>query len=311
MDSEIIEPGTSLAILGPTPLNPVAIFQPGGVDSLLTRIKAAALLDASKLDISTAKGRAAIASLAMKVAKSKTALETMGKALGEDHYRQWKAIVAERNNIETELDALRDEVRKPLTDWENADKDRVQHHEEMLTEIMALAVFDHEYTAAMVRQRIDHLNAMPARKWEEFQARADNALRLSSDSLKDMLAAAEKREAEQAELERLRAAEAARLQRERDEKIAQDAADKARKEAEEKAEREKQEAIEAERQRVADAKAAEDAETARREADTKHKAKINNAVKDAIMALGIAEITAKAVVAAIAKGTIPHTKIEY
>ena len=50
MEPDVIEPGTAIALLGPTPLNPVAIFQPGGVDDLLTRIKAALMKYAALSD---------------------------------------------------------------------------------------------------------------------------------------------------------------------------------------------------------------------------------------------------------------------
>jgi len=64
MEPDVIEPSNAIALLGPTPLNPVAIFQPGGVDDLLTRIKARHYSTRRNSISRRAKGRAAIASLA-------------------------------------------------------------------------------------------------------------------------------------------------------------------------------------------------------------------------------------------------------
>jgi colicin import membrane protein len=108
-------------------LVPAAVFAPGGVDTILNKIKAE--VAAVDIDIATPAGRRECASLAYKVARSKTALDEMGKELGEDHYRAWKSITAERSKIVKELDALKDDVRRPLTDWENAEKARVEGHE--------------------------------------------------------------------------------------------------------------------------------------------------------------------------------------
>jgi len=68
--------------------------------------------------------------------------------------------------------------------------------------------------------------------WKEFQARADNAIRLARDTLTDMLAAATRREAEQAELDRLRPRKRLASSVERDERMANEAAEKAKIEAE-------------------------------------------------------------------------------
>jgi hypothetical protein len=345
-------------------LTPAAIFGPGGVDDILAKI--AREVRSQHTDISTKAGREAVASLAYKVARSKSALDKMGKDLGESHYKSWKAITAERARIEKELDALKEEVRKPLTEWENAEKQRIEDHEKAILDMEALLDFGAGYpTAALIKERIDALAARPARQWQEFVQRASDVSLRVGKQLEDQHAAAVQREAEAAELARLRAEEIARQQKERDDRIAAEAAELARAEAEakakheaeaaaakaaaererveqekaaalaraekaeadkkaaaEKAERDAREAAEAaernrlaaieqERKRVADEKAREAAETAKREADKKHRARINNEALAAIVALGIDAELAKTVVAAIARGEVPHTKMVY
>lgn len=235
------EAGTEVAILGT--VTAVAVFgTPGGVDAILDKIKAQAL--ATDTDISTQAGRQAVASLAYKIARSKTALDAMGKELGEDNYRRWKAITAERARVVEELDALRDQVRKPLTDWENAEKARVAAHEAALDAICeAPGFYEAENAAADYRQRLAYLEAYPPRDWQEFLKRASDALANEIAKTKVALAAAEKREAEAAEAARIAHEKAEQERREREALIAENA----RREAEAKAKRE----AEAEARRIA------------------------------------------------------------
>lgn len=361
--SEVITESKSTEMVVLDKLTPAVIFAPGGVDDILAKI--AREVRAQQTDISTKAGREAVASLAYKVARSKTALDKMGKELGESHYKSWKAITSERARIEKELDALKDEVRKPLTDWENAEKDRIASHEKAISDIEGMTQFDAPPTAADIKFRLDAFMALPPRDWEEFAKRGEAADAATTNTLKRMYDEAVKREAEIAELERLRAEQTAREQKERDDRIAAEAAERARAEAEAKAKREAEEAaakaeaerqrverekaeaiaraekaeadrkaaaekaerdakeaaeaaernrlaaIEAERKRVADEKARIDAETAKREADKKHRAKINNEALAALVLLGVETELGKVVISAIARGEVPHVKVNY
>jgi hypothetical protein len=355
-------PSTELIVLDK--LTPAVIFAPGGVDDIIAKISRE--VRSQHTDISTKAGREAVASLAYKVARSKSALDKMGKDLGENHYKSWKAITAERARIEKDLDALKDEVRKPLTDWENAEKDRISGHEMAILGLEALLDFGgQDPSAAQLHERIEILAARPARQWQEFVQRASDASLRVGKRLEDLHAAATQREAEAAELVRLRAEQAAREQKERDDRIAAEAAERARIEAETKAKREADEAadkaeserqrverektdafaraekaeadrkaaaekaerdakeaaeaaerrqlaaIENERKRVAEEAAVAASATAKREADKKHRAVFNNEALTAIVALGVETELAKTVIAAIARGEIPHTKMVY
>ena len=82
--------------------------------------------DAHEPDLSTDKGRKEIASLAYKVARTKTAIDDAGKKLNEQARAQISAVDESRREIRKQLDDLKDEVRRPLTEWEDAEKQREQ-----------------------------------------------------------------------------------------------------------------------------------------------------------------------------------------
>lgn len=245
------------------------VFVPGGVDAILEKITKE--VRSIKTDISTAQGRAAVASLAYKVARSKTALDDMGKDLVSELKAKTGAIDAERRVIRQKLDDLKDEVRKPLTDWENADKARIDAHEAALAEIERTASFAVlEPSSDELASRIVYLSELPARDWQEFWARAKDALTAALGTLTKMHGSAVKRETERAELERLRREQAEREQRERDERIAAEAAERARLAAEAKAKREADEAAEraaAEQRRLDQERAAAEARAIKAEQD--------------------------------------------
>lgn len=227
-------PGTDIAVIDNT-VTAITVFgTPGGVDAILEKIRAQTrALDA---DISTAAGRKAIASLAHKVARSKSLLNQMGKELGLANYNAWKAITAERARVETELDALRDSVRKPLTDWENAEKARVDAHETALARIQeSPSFYAAENTAEDLRQRLEFLESYPPTNWQEFAKRASDALEGEIAKTKVALAAAEQREAERAEAARIEREKVAEARRQREASIAAAAAEAARIAAETKA----------------------------------------------------------------------------
>lgn len=216
-------------------------------------------------DVSTKKGRDAIASQAYKVSKSKTAVDNHGKELVAGIKAQAAVIDKDRKAWRDQCDALRDEIRKPLDDWEQAGKDRVAKHELFIIVIRDFIETCSDYTADMYRGAINRLESVVIdESLEEFEEQAKLAKFETLEVLRKALVDREKYEAEQAELERLRKAEIERQQKERDEKIARQAAENARKEAEqkaqaerEKAEREKYEAEQREARLKAEKEAAE------------------------------------------------------
>lgn len=195
-------------------------------------------------DVTTKKGRDAIASQAYKVSKSKTAVDNHGKDLVAGIKAQAALIDKDRKAWRDQCDALRDEIRKPLDDWEQAEADRVAKHQAVIRAIHSL--YDENILNKESREIKGYIfdleNMEIDSSFEEFEQEAKIAKLETLEKLRTALAAREKHEAEQAELERLRQAEIERQQKERDEAIARQAAEKARIEAENKAKAEREQA---------------------------------------------------------------------
>lgn len=214
--------------------NPLQVFStPKGLDAIIDKIEKE--VKSIDRDISTAKGRYNIRSVAAKLAKSKTALDKMGKDLTESQRAQIAAVNAERSRAWDRMEALQAEIRKPLTDWEDAEKDRVKGHEDALLHITQMAQFSDTPSTADIEARIVYFSHLAPRNWQEFETRYNDAVKTLSGALEVRLTASKKQDAERAELERLRKEEVERKQKEHEELIAREAAEKAKAESEAKA----------------------------------------------------------------------------
>lgn len=302
-------------------VNAVEVFTGGGLDDLLARIRAEAVTLVP--NVKTVAGRKEIASIAYKVSRSKTAIDDAGKALVADLKKQTGDIDSARKKARDVLDALRDEVRKPLTDWE-AEQERIER-ERVEAEERARAAAEEARLAEI------------ARKEEEIRAR-EEAVRAAEEAERQRVAA-EQAERERVEREARLQAEAAenakreaaaaveraeREAREATERAAREAAEAEQraKDAAERAEREKAEAVaaaerraqeeadRAERERQAKADAQRQADEARA-ADVEHRRSINRAAMAALVAQGISEGDAATVITAIVQGKVPAVAIRY
>ncbi|POP42532.1 hypothetical protein CHU32_20510 [Superficieibacter electus] len=304
-----------------------ALYRANGLDSFLEQIRK----QVNEVpDLTTAKGRARIASLSAQVSRSKTAIEKPGR----DYLRRLKESVkpaeAEIKRFVDACDALRDEVRRPLTEWE-AEQERLKAEEAMNamhTEAVEMnEKFDQECAAKF---EADHelallMNKDFDRDAAEAKAEAERKKIEYEEELKRLPAAAALRDAEErARREREEAAhresvlKAQAEQAERDRIEAEERSAREKKEAAEKAEHEKQEAIEAERRRNEEAEAARQQEAKRvadedalRAADIEHRRAINASAVSALIDQGIPTDWAKACVIAIARGKVPATEIKY
>ena len=294
------------------------------------------------------KERDALKSYAYNLARTKTTVDNYGKELVSGIKQQAAVIDADRKFWRDNMELLQDEIRKPLTDFEQAEKDRVAKHEHHITTIRMVSTLataaDSEWTALTIKEAIETLeNRVIDSSFEEYEEQAKLAKFETLEVLRKALGVREKFEAEQAELERLRQAEILRQQQEREAQIAREAAEKATREAEEKArfeaervQREIRESAEREARLVAEKEAAElraknaaqeEREQAEREqaakiaaeqkaeserlANVEHVKAINNEALNAIVLMGFSEEQAKAVITAIAKNRIPHVSIKY
>ncbi|GAL43017.1 coiled-coil domain-containing protein [Citrobacter werkmanii] len=329
---------SELAIIEIAPDMAPRIYVENGLEKFLEQIRESVN---EVPDLSTAKGRARIASLAAQVSRSKTAVEKPGR----DYLRHLKEAVkpaeAELRRFVSACDEMRDEVRRPLTEWE-AEQERIKAEEAMnAMHVEALEMnikFDQELAAKF---EADHemallMNDAFDREVAEKKAEAERQRIAHEEELKRQAEEKAKREAEEKiELER---AESARReaelkfkaeQAERDRIATDQKAEAEKKEAADRAEREKQEAIAAEQRkaqeeadrikreseakeaaRLAEEKRIAD-EAAARAADVEHRRAINAAAVQSLIDQGIPEDWAKACVVAIARGKVPATTINY
>lgn len=180
-------------------------------------------------DVSTAKGRDAIKSLAYKITRTKTALDDAGKGLNEDAQALIKKVNERRNEIKERLATMAEEARKPLTDWEKAEKDREELARNIENEIHTLSVVREGEASEGVADRITRLDAIKVTFeifGDEFGTVQTTKAKIRA-TLESTLVRVKQHEADQAELAKLR--EEARLRAEAD--AAREAADRARAEA--------------------------------------------------------------------------------
>lgn len=213
-----------------------------------------------KPDVSSDKGRKAIASIAHKIARTKTGLDDTAAKLIENQKAVIDAVNAERRAMRTHLDNLKEEVRKPLTDWEQAEARRQTAINETIQQIDLLSMVRVTDSIEFARQKIANLRAITIEP-EIFKEITVDVLKRRDDvivTLENTVARMERESAEREELARLRAEAEQRAaeDRARAEKAERDAAEAARLERERVAEAER--ALEAERRKFEEEKRAKE-----------------------------------------------------
>lgn len=342
--------------------NPVAVLTDERTyDAFILHVKGE--ISAFKPDLSTENSRKKIGSLAYKITRLKTAIDAAGKKLNEDARAQINKVDAARRRVRDELDALAESARKPLTDWENEEKARIERVQSIIRRIVDIGegridgaqqpfdVLFHELETMII---IDE-------SFGDLEPEATIAKVRAHQKLTQAKEAFDRAEADRIELERLRAAEQerqaqeaarkaeeerlARIEREKADEAErarlaeedakrreQEAADRARhqalREAEEerqRLEREKAEAIahaEAEKRALIEAQERAERERrdeeqriaeeqAARERDRAHRSSVLGSAKEAIIAVGVDEATARKLVLAIAAGKIPNVTLRF
>ena len=321
--SEIMD----LTVIEIKPEQAPTLYRAGGLDAYLEQIRQAVN---EVPDLTTKKGRDRVASLAAQVSRSKTAIEKPGREYLKRLKEAVRPAEAEIKRFVDACDDLRDETRKPLTEWE-AEQERIKAEEAMnALHVEALAMnedFDRQLAA---RIESDHemallMNDAFDREQADKAAEAERQRIAHEEEIKRLAAAAAAREVEQ------------RAQREREEAAHREAVLKAQAEqaerdriaAEQKAEADKQAAIEAERRKAQEeadrirreaeqreqSRLAEEKrkaeEESRRAADVEHRRGINTAAVQALINQGIPHEWAKACIIAVALGKVPATTIKY
>ncbi|HFI9705266.1 TPA: hypothetical protein ACGSVY_002040 [Yersinia enterocolitica] len=319
---------TGLVVIDIKPESYPTLYVTNGLDKYLNQIRQAVN---EVPDVTTAKGRARIASLAASASRSKTAIEKPGREYLRHLKEQPKIIEAELRRFVIECDEIRDETRRPLTEWE-AEQERLKLEAEAKKKAEELAAeieVAHEMALLMndafdrdAKAKADEIERL-RKAHEEFiaQQAAEKAKREVEEKAKRDIEAAEQRERD------------AKLAQERAEQTAKDAAAKAERDAKELAERvgrEKQEAIDAEKRKAQqeaervqrEAKQKEDVrlaeekrvadEAAARAANEAHRKTVGTAVVNGLIEhAGLTREQAIATLCAIKDSKIPHTNIHY
>ncbi|HDL8322244.1 TPA: hypothetical protein PXQ90_002021 [Yersinia enterocolitica] len=327
------------------PKNALAVFtQPDHIESILQQVEKE--VNSFVPDVSTKKGRDAIASLGLKVAKTKTYLDGLGKDLVTEYKEVPKKIDASRKTVRDRLDALKEKVLLPKLEFE-AEQERLKLEAERIAAEEAYSAMWQEAhdMDAIITIRIAEKSAAKKESDHEMallmndafdrdaKAKADEIERLRKaheEFIAQQAAEKAKREVEEKAKRDIEAAE----QRERDAKLAQERAEQKaeqdKKDAAAKAEREKQEAIAAEQrkaqeeadrikrevQQKEDARLAEEKrvadEAAARAANEAHRKTVGTAVVNGLIEhAGLTREQAIATLKALINNQIPHTNINY
>ena len=139
-----------------------------------------------------------------------------------------------------EMDALRDEVRKPLDDWQAAEDKRIDDHNDAIDAISVLSANLDDRSAEALTLLLEAAEAVVISKlWEEFEADAARTKDAVVTKLRLALAARTKHEAELAAITKFNAEQAIRDQQERDAEIARAAAAEAQRVADQAAQAER------------------------------------------------------------------------
>jgi colicin import membrane protein len=256
------------------------IFTEKGMSLLLTEIEKKA--KDFEPDITTDSGRKEIASMAHKVARSKTLIDDVGKDSVAEQKKKVDDCNKYRKQARDFLDNLKDEVRKPLTEWE-AEQDKIKKEEDAKF-MLKIEARSKELVSFGKPMQFNDIAMLTDTEYKALLSETKTAYEAEQTRIAEEKI---KMEADKAELERLRAEQLAaqekiRLEQEA-ERLKLDAIRKEQEDAQRK--------IDAEKKGIEDAKRAEQERKDREAFEKKaaEQAKIQ-AEKDAAEKIRLAEL---------------------
>lgn len=342
---------TDLALV-PAKENALAVFTANnGLDPFLSKIREEIedFTASIKLDMSKPADRKKVASMAHKIARSKTMLDDAGKELTSQLKEMPRKVDAERKRMRDLLDMWKEEIRKPLTEWELEEEDRIntiharidamdydnvivitiediKRHlqnlknidvDDSFCEFKEKAEAQKNKSIVLLQEKLEKRIAFEAEEEERRRIEHEKQIELAKKSETERLER-EKRIAEEAKKQ---AEEAAVLAAKKEKEAAERrelelhrAAEKAKREALEAEERAKRIAEETERRlkQEAENKARkEEEEQQKREADKAHRSKIRQAIVQDFIAQGFDLDTAQKICAHLEDGVISYVEIQY
>lgn len=194
-----------------------ALYVSGGLNPYYQQIRQQVLSEVP--DLTTKKGIDRVKSLAAMVSRSKVAIEKPGREYLKQLKEMPKVIEAELRDWNQKMDALRDEVRQPVTELEENEKARIAELDQRIEAIQELGTkATNESPSAEIKLWINELDAITIDDtWSEYQDRAQAAKEAAKLKLESFLQVRLQWELQQAEIARLKAEqeEAQRIERER------------------------------------------------------------------------------------------------
>lgn len=226
-----------------------AIFGHNSLAQFVEAARAAVINEVQ--DLSTDKGRKRIASLAATVAKSKTAVDKAGRDYLRKLKEQPKVIEAELRQFEVDMNALRDEVRGPLNEWEAKQEAEEARLQSAIDQVVNKFTLDPEANADEIAGALFSLEQEPLTV-EDFGHRLEEAEQKRAYGitvLNEQLTKRKQYEAEQAEL----VANRRKIAQMEEEKRIKDAKEQAVADERARVEREQQEKRDSDARRVREA----------------------------------------------------------
>ena len=257
------------------------IFLSDGLTAKIKAIKDDAL--SFVVDVTTAARRSACKSKCSAIVKQRIVIDNAGIDLKAEYKSKVDKIDGVRKSARDTLNDVKDTMRKPLTDWEDAEKVRVE------AELQAVQ-FELDYDSAMAENKIYDREREIVRKEAEVKAK------------------------EEAILVKAKAEQDAKDRAERETLIAKQAKEEAELEAEKKIEQAKTDLIEKQKsdERSKAAKLEGEKLVAKKASEnTEHRRKINSEALDDIVKCGIDKDAGMRLLSNIVSGKIKHVTINY
>ncbi len=242
----------------------VEIFTEKTGDSFIEKLEKEVAEFQKTSDISSEKGRNAIKSYAHELSKHKAPLKAGKLQLTEEVRITLSKLNEEENRLRDKIQELQDEVRKPLTDFEDKEKRRIEVRQARIIALENASYVTSTIQAVLTpiefyKKVLISLEDLLKFDWQEFDFKAETTYNNSKIEVEKKLKKEMEQELEKQELEKLRKEKEEREKKEREEQIIKETEENIRRVEREKAQKVAKEAEEQRYRLEAEKKAAEQA----------------------------------------------------
>lgn len=281
-------------------------------------------ISALSVDLTTKKGRDEVKSLAFKVTRTKTFLDELGTELAMEARAKVKQVDDARRRVRERFGELRDEVRKPVEEWEAKESDRIDRVAAFFSGMRDISRISEIDTSKSLTARLAALTAfaLDPDLFRESLDEAEGARQDAVNALEAAIPRLKQAEADKAELASLRAFQAEKARQEAaqqaaEREVAREAQQK--RDSERAAEQEALRQLEAANAALAAANAAIAAqqqqqinEAAARAANEQHRQEVIDAATKGLMTFGkLTNEQATSVVLALLSHQVPHVTLNF